>query len=188
MSDLSGTLRTVFETPEEMTELQRLIDESFARSSAHLTSIMTPERRLTAQRLAADVPAPAVLNIATVTARGEPRLTAVDGHFLHGQWQFSTAADSPKARQLRARSAISASFTPRDGYGVFCHGRATLLTGAERELLQRRFVEVYGMAMDDLGPDIAAFRIDAQWLVGFAMSEAEIAASRPDPPAPAPLG
>src|SRR4051794_31422815 len=99
--------------------LQSLLDRSFDRSSEHLRSIMTPERRLSAPRLMAEVPGPAVLNIAPVTARGEPRISAVDGHFEDGRWRFTTAADSPKARQLLRRPAISASFTPRDGYGVF---------------------------------------------------------------------
>lgn len=166
----------MFETPADLAELQRLLDDSFARSSPHLTGIMTPERRLPAARLVADIPAPAVLNIATVTARGEPRLSAVDGHFLHGRWQFSTAADSPKARQLAARPAISASYTPRDGYGIFCHGRAVALRGAEQELLRRRFVEVYGLAMEDLGPDIAIFRVDPEWMVGFAFPETALTA------------
>jgi general stress protein 26 len=128
------------ETQEELTALQSLLDASFARASAHLTSIMTPERRLSAQRLVAELPSPAVLNIATVTAGGEPRISAVDGHFLHGHWHFTTAADSPKVRQLRARPAISASYTPRDGYGVFCHGRAALLDGTDRQMLREHFI------------------------------------------------
>src|SRR5881398_2509891 len=117
----------MWETPDELTALQSLLDTSFDRASEHLTSIMTPERRLSAARLSAELPSPAVLNIASVTARGEPRISAVDGHFLHGHWYFTTSGESPKARQLRARPAISASFTPKDGYGVFCHGQVVEL-------------------------------------------------------------
>lgn len=158
----------------DMHELQALIDGSFGRSSEHLRSIMTPERRLSAERIAAELPCPAILNLATVTARGEPRLSAVDGHFLDGHWYFTTAIDSPKAIALLARPAVSASFTPRDGYGVFCHGHAVLLDGAEQEMLRAHFTEVYGMSPENLG-DIAYFRIDAHWLVGFAMTLAEMA-------------
>jgi pyridoxine/pyridoxamine 5'-phosphate oxidase len=161
----------MFETSDEIEALQQLLDASFDRSSSHLTSIMTPQRRLTAAQLVADIPAPAVLNIATVTARGEPRLCAVDGHFLHGHWQFSTAAESPKARQLDARAAISAGYTPRDGYGVFCHGTAARLRGEEQELFRRRSVEVYGQSIDDWGTDIAIYRIDPHWIVAFAFPE-----------------
>ncbi|MGN6605523.1 MAG: pyridoxamine 5'-phosphate oxidase family protein [Jatrophihabitans sp.] len=154
--------------------LQALLDRSFTHSSEHLRSIMEPQRRLTAERLLRELPCPAVLNIATVTARGEPRISAVDGHFLDGHWRFGTAGESPKARQLLARPAISASYTPRDGYGVFCHGRAVPLEGAERDAVVAHFGEVYGT-----GPDAWAgaawFRIDADWLVGFAMTDEEMA-------------
>ena len=157
----------------DLVALQQLLDASFARSSAHLRSIMEEPRRLSAQRLVAELPCPAVLNIATVTARGEPRVSAVDGHFLDGAWQFTTDASSPKTRHLIARPAISASYTPRDGYGVFCHGTAVLLDGAERAALHAHFVEVYDADPDQWG-DIAYFRIEAHWLTAFAMTDAEM--------------
>lgn len=165
---------------DTITRLQRLLDDSFARASEHLRSIMSPPRRLSAERLVGELPCPAVLDIATVTARGEPRVSAVDGHFLDGAWYFTTSADSPKARQLAARPAISAAFTPRDGYGVFCHGRAAPLEAGdpERAGLFRHFAEVYGSSPEEWGP-IAAYRIDADWLVGFAMTpEDEVAIAR----------
>jgi len=154
------------ETAEQLATLQRLLDDSFATASEHLTSIMTPERRLTGDALVEQLPSPAVLNIATVTARGEPRISAVDGHFIHGHWYFTTAANSPKARQLVARPAISASYTPRDGYGVFCHGRAMLLDGEQRQMLWEHFLATYNADPEDWG-SIGYFRIDAQWLVAF---------------------
>ena len=164
----------MFETADEIADLQGLLDRSFARASEHLTSIMEPQRRLSAERLVADLPSPAVLNIATVTARGEPRISAVDGHFLHGHWYFTTAADSPKARQLRARPAISASYTPRDGYGVFGHGRVVeLAAGDEQQMVRHHFLETYGQQPEELADGIYYARIDAEWLVGFAMTAAE---------------
>ena len=42
----------MYETEADLARLQELIDASFARSSEHLLSIMTPPRRLTARRLA----------------------------------------------------------------------------------------------------------------------------------------
>ncbi|PZS14871.1 MAG: pyridoxamine 5'-phosphate oxidase [Pseudonocardiales bacterium] len=178
----------MWETPEDMTALQHLLDLSFHSASTHLTSIMTAERRLSAARLVAELPSPAVLNVATVTAAGEPRVSAVDGHFLHGQWYFTTSADSPKARQLRARPAISASFTPRDGLGVFCHGRAALLEGAAKQLLRQHFTATYGEDPETWG-SIAYLRIDASWMVAFAMTDEETVrieaekAARNKPPA-----
>src|SRR5690606_21529576 len=82
---------TVKETEAELDELQTLLDTSLARSTAHLRSIVTPgERTLTARELVRVLTGMCVLSVATVTARGEPRISAVDGHFLHGRWVFST--------------------------------------------------------------------------------------------------
>jgi hypothetical protein len=159
------------ETTAELAALQDLLDRSFAQASPHLTSIMTEPRRLSAERLVAEFPAPAVLNIAVVTARGEPRISAVDGHFLHGHWYFTTSAESPKARQLRARPAISASFTPRDGFGMFCYGRAVeLAPGNELEALDAHWTLTYGQPLSAFGIAIYAARIDCDWLVAFAMT------------------
>src|SRR5581483_11124573 len=123
--------------------------------------IMEEPRRLGAERLTAELPSPAVLNIATVTAHGEPRVSAVDGHFLHGRWHFTTDASASKARQLRARPAVSAAYTPRDGFGVFCHGTASALergSSAFKELVDH-WMQVYGASPDSLGDDIVYFQI-----------------------------
>jgi hypothetical protein len=164
----------MWETTEEMTAMQHLLDVSFERASTHLKSIMSTERRLNAERLVAELPSPAVLNIATVTAKGEPRVSAVDGHFIHGRWQWTTDASSPKVRHLLARPAISASYTPRDGFGVFCHGQAVLLDGAEKQQLRDHFIATYGQDPEQWG-EIAYFRIDADWLTAFAMTDEELA-------------
>jgi general stress protein 26 len=170
----------VDETNQELDELQALLDASFARSSKHLLSIMTPQRRLDARRLVGELTGIAVLNVATVTAGGEPRISAVDGHFLHGRWHFTTAADSPKVRQLRARPSISAAYTPRDGFGVFVHGTAELLQpgSAPYEQLDAHCQRLYGQSpsewADDFGA-IAFFRIKPHWMVAFAMTEEEMA-------------
>lgn len=185
MGDVVGWVCNAAAMTDDLAAVQDLLDASFARASGHLTSIMTPERRLSAERLVAELPCPAVLNIATVTARGEPRISAVDGHFLNGHWYFTTAGDSPKARQLAARPAISASYTPRDGYGMFCHGTAVPIpAGPERELVAEHFVEVYGQSFEEFGSDISSdiycARIDADWLVAFGLTDEEMAAIEAD--------
>jgi hypothetical protein len=167
----------VYESPAELAALQEPLDASFARASEHLTGIMAPERRLSAEQLVADLTGIAVLNVATVTARGEPRISAVDGHFLHGRWHFTTAAASPKARQLAARPAISAAYTPRDGYGVFCHGRARLLEPGTPAftVLSDHWARAYGQSFEDMGLEsgISYVQVQPSWMVGFAFARQE---------------
>jgi hypothetical protein len=167
----------MYETAEESQQLQDLLDRSFATASAHLRSIMTEPRRLDAARLVRELAGVCVLNVATVTARGEPRISAVDGHFLHGRWYFSTDGTAAKVAQLEARPAVSAAYTPRDGLGVFSHGRARRLARGAGEFttLSAHWITAYGVSFDTLSDDIAVFRIDPSWLVGFAMTDAEMA-------------
>jgi hypothetical protein len=164
------------ESTAELDELQALLDGTFARSSQHLRSIMTPERRLDARRLVDLLTGIAVLNVASVTARGEPRISALDGHFLHGHWHATTAGDSPKARQWLARPAVSAAYTPRDGFGVFCHGRMQFLDpgSSAYEELEVHCVRTYGQSPRAWGSDIVYLRIEPTWFVAFAMTDEEM--------------
>jgi hypothetical protein len=167
----------MYESDDERHALQQLLDRSFAASSEHLLSIMEPPRRLDADRLIRELDGVCVLNVATVTARGEPRISAVDGHFLHGHWYFSTDGRAAKVAQLEARPAVSAAYTPRDGLGVFSHGQARRLARGDGEftMLSAHWIKAYGVSFDTLSDDIAVFRIDPGWLVGFAMTDAEMA-------------
>jgi hypothetical protein len=74
----------VRETPEELNELQALLDASLSHSTDHLRSIVT-EHTLTAEQLTQILVDMCTLALSTVTAKGEPRISGVDGHFLHGK-------------------------------------------------------------------------------------------------------
>lgn len=161
------------ETSQEIEALQLLLDRSGAGRRRHLTDIVEPQRRLSARQLCADLQGVVVLNIATVTRHGEPRLSAVDGHFLHGHWYFSTSAEALKARHLARHPAVSVGYTPRDGYGVWAHGVAVPLAGDEFARLDRYLSSVYGQPLSDMADEIAIYRVDAEWMLGFAMTADE---------------
>src|SRR4051812_7552233 len=96
----------MLETPDETAALQALLDASHAKASGHLRSIIDDDRTLTAEQLVALLTGMKVLSVATVTASGEPRISALDGHFLHGTWTFGTSGTSAKAKHLEARPAV----------------------------------------------------------------------------------
>jgi hypothetical protein len=172
-----ATISVVNETDQELTWLQDLLDRSIGVAGGHLASIVEPGRRtLSAARISADPRGAVVLNVATVTASGEPRLSAVDGHFLHGRWHFSTSGGAIKARHLRARPAVSVGYTPRDGYGIWAHGRATAIdpASADWERLHAYFTEYYGQSPTEWAPTIVAFRVEPHWMVGYAMADDEL--------------
>ena len=90
----------MLETPDDLARLQALLDASHARSTEHLRGIIHDDRTLSAAQIAALLTGMKVITVATVTAHGEPRISAMDGHFLHGTWTFSTSRTSAKARHL----------------------------------------------------------------------------------------
>jgi nitroimidazol reductase NimA-like FMN-containing flavoprotein (pyridoxamine 5'-phosphate oxidase superfamily) len=114
----------VYETAEDLEELQRLLDESYANAGPHLLSIHTPDRRLSAERLSEMLTGVRILALATVTGKGEPLVGPVDGLFYRGRFWFSSGKDSVRFRHIRARPAVSASHTVGEELAVIVHGTA----------------------------------------------------------------
>ena len=94
---------------------------------------------------------------------------------MHGHWYFSTASSAVKARHLMRRPAVSVGYTPRDGYGVWAHGIATRLAGDDAARIDRYLSTVYGQPLSGMADEIAIYRVDAHWMLGFAMTDAETA-------------
>ena len=92
----------MLETPEELDNLQRLLDRSMASAGGHLRGIITGERPLSAAGLAGRLQGMRLLVVATVTADGRPLAGPVDGYFLHGTLLVQLAAATRCAmRHLR---------------------------------------------------------------------------------------
>ncbi len=177
----------MFETEAELAELQRLLDDSLARSTDHLRSIIKPgERTLTARQLAAVCDRMCTLSISTVTANCEPRVSAVDGHLLHGCWIFSTARSAAKARQLAARPAASVAHLRGEDLGVFTHGHAEPLNPADGPddpawpATLAYMTEYYGSSPLSWG-DVIYYRLRPKWMVAFAANPAQLLATLPPP-------
>jgi Pyridoxamine 5'-phosphate oxidase len=116
----------MLETPDELDNLQQLLDRSMAGAGEHLRGIITGERRLPAAELAGRLPGMRLLVVATVTADGRPLAGPVDGYFLHGTFWFSSGRNSVWLRHLAARPAVSATHLPGEELAVTVHGRAEL--------------------------------------------------------------
>jgi len=117
----------MLETPEELDDLQQLLDRSMAGAGEHLRGIITGERRLSAADLAGRLRGMRLLTAATVTADGRPLAGPVDGYFLHGTFWFSSGRNSVRMRHLAARPAVSATHLPGEELAVTVHGRAELV-------------------------------------------------------------
>ncbi len=161
----------MYESAKDLDDLQILLDGSIGRAGEHLRSIITPdERTLTAGQLAAVLTGMRHLSVATVTAAGEPRVSAVDGHFLKARWVFTTSGTAAKSRHLRARPAISVSHILGDDLGVFAHGRAEFLAEEHPDFgwIEDHLAGHYGSSPGSWGPDIVYIRVQPHWMVGYA--------------------
>ncbi|MFC5905701.1 pyridoxamine 5'-phosphate oxidase family protein [Streptacidiphilus monticola] len=162
------------ETAAELQELQELLDRSLAGSTGHLRSIISPARTLTARQLTRVLEGMCTLTLATVTASGEPRVSGVDGHFLHGAWIFGTARTAAKARHLAARPAASASHLRGEALGVFVHGRAeelNPLTGPVDPAWPETLAHLqahYGADLFDWEREVVYYRLRPHWMTVFA--------------------
>ena len=167
----------VHETPDDLTALQELLDHSAASGGAHLSSIITDERRLTAREVCDRLTGMSLLALATVTADGRPLVGPVDGIFYRGAFHFGSSPDSVRFRHLRQRPQVSATHLPGEELAVTVHGRATPVDVHNdahrgfRQTLLDVYTPRYGPEWEnflDSGPVYA--RIDADRMFTFHMA------------------
>jgi hypothetical protein len=167
----------MFETPEELVNLQRLMDDSAMGAGPHLRGIITEDRRLSAEELSGRLQGMRLLVAATTTKDGRPLAGPVDGYLLHGSFYFSSGRDSVRMRHLAERPAVSATHIPGDQLAVTVHGRAELFElskpgGAElRQAMLDYYLPRQGPEfetwLDDL--DAIGARIRAEKMFTFHM-------------------
>lgn len=176
MSGRSAKLHKMKETEAEVTQLQDLLDAAYERSTEHLRNIITGPRRLDSNELVRVLTGMCTLNLATVTAHGEPRISAVDGHFLHARWVFTTSGSAAKARHLKKRPAASISYVDGERIGVFSHGDVEFLTAEHPEFaaIEEHLTNHYGSSPSSWGDDIVYCRLQPTWMVGYAFDKAAV--------------
>ena len=112
------------ETADELAQLQRTLDESYALAGEHLRSIFTPERRMSAEQVVRALRGVFVLHLATVTADCAPVLAPIDGLFYRGRIWFGVPPGAVRIRHLRARPQLSACYSVGEDLCVLAHGTA----------------------------------------------------------------
>lgn len=159
------------ETPDDLARLQDLLDRSYAAAGEHLLSIHEPKYRMSAEQVAEALQGMVLLNLATVTARCEPRVGPVDGFFYRGSFYFGSSHTSARIRHIRARPQVSATHLPSEALSVTVHGRAVELDLDKdehhefRELLRANYP-----TWDDFAGDAPYCRIDADRMFTFHMA------------------
>ena len=172
------------ETAEDIGELQRLLDTSYAAAGPHLREVIPPERRLTAQQVTAILTGMRLLVLATVTQDGRPIAGPVDGIFYRGRFHFGSSPESVRFKHIARRPSVSATHLPGEELSVTVHGRATPIDikspehAGFRQVLLDVYLPLYGAGWEafvDSGPVYA--RIDADRMYTFHMSAGSVASS-----------
>jgi nitroimidazol reductase NimA-like FMN-containing flavoprotein (pyridoxamine 5'-phosphate oxidase superfamily) len=164
------------ETNEDLANLQRLLDDSYAVGGAHLREVITLERRLDAQSLCAELVGMRLLVLATVTADARPIAGPVDGIFYRGSFYFGSSPESIRFKHINHRPAVSATHLPGEELAVTVHGTAEPIDVAApehqgfRETLLSIYTPQYGAEWENFlnsGPVYA--RIHATRMFTFSM-------------------
>src|ERR687891_6768 len=98
----------MFETDDELAELDALFESHLARANPHMLAIVTPERRLNARQVTRYLTGTKHVAFATVTSKGEPRVSPLDSLFIHGRFTLSTGSVATKISHLQRNPACSA--------------------------------------------------------------------------------
>ena len=161
----------MFETEEELSELQALIDRSFEGMGSHMAGIVKPERRLSGEQVALYLQNVKHVSLATVNSRSEPINAPLDGWFLHGRFVVSTSVDAVRARHMRKRPAVSLTHVDGDEIGMWVHGEARFLD--REDPLPRDYdaaaMAVYGSSPYSWGENIVVIEIQPRQMFAYAM-------------------
>lgn len=133
------------ETSDDLERMQVLLDRSMATAGPHLTSIITPDRRMSAAEVSQSLHGMCLLVLATVTADGRPLNGPVDGVFYRGAFHFGSSPESVRFAHMAERPYVSATHLPREELAVTVHGRATAVDhrSSEQAGFRRTLLEVY---------------------------------------------
>lgn len=165
----------MLETPEELADLQTLLDRCFERRERYAATILTPERRLTAAQTMTYLQNAKHLVLSTVSARSEPVSAPLDGWFVHGRFMVSTGGGSLRARHLMRRPQASVCHVNGDDCAFWVHGAAERVP-PEHALaadFRRVALAVYGSDPYSWDEDVAVFAIQPRVMFSYAAEPAK---------------
>lgn len=116
------------ETPEDVTRLEGLLRQSIERAGPFLrSSFEMPEHSLSARQLIAYLQGVQTVGLATVTAKGEPRVAPIGAIFYRGTFCIPTTAEAARTRHIARRPAVSLTLFAGDGLAIIVHGKALIV-------------------------------------------------------------
>jgi len=164
----------MFETDAELDRLQQLFDAHLARANPHMLAIVKPERRLAARQVATYLQGTKHVAFATVTSKGEPRVSPLDSLFIHGRFTVSTATGATKIAHLRRNPACSAVHVDGDRIAVAVNGSVEWITRdhPDHDEIHAAWTKNYESDPYTWG-DVVLFRIEPATMWAYAFHPEE---------------
>lgn len=163
------------ETDADIAQLQQLMDATLADVNPHMGAIVTPERRLSARQVVRHLQGIRHVALATVNARGEPRVSPLDTLFINGRFTLSTGGGAARLRHLGRNPACSAVHMEADRIAIVVNGAVEWLPRdhPEHDVIHGMWSETYGSDPYTWGDEIAFFRVQpaSMWAYAFHPEE-----------------
>lgn len=161
----------MFESEADIAALQELLDRSHGAQGAHMGTIVTEERRVNARQLVTYLQDVKHIAFGTVSSKGEPSVSPLDGLFVRGHFIAGTAGNAVKVKHLRRNPAVSICHLVGDDIGVWAHGRAEFVErgSADADMVESLWMRIHGVSLYSLGDDIVLIKVVPRAMFAFAM-------------------
>ena len=147
-----------------------MLSHSIEQAGAFLrSSFEMPEHSLSAQQLIHYLQGSHTVALATVTARGEPRVAPIGSLFWRSHFYIPTVAQAARTRHVRARPAISLTHYAGIDLAIIVHGRAVIVSpeSSDFTVLDALQQEATGESVLSWGEGVF-LRIDPDVLYSYA--------------------
>lgn len=147
----------MYETADDIQQLQGLLDRSIERAGAFLRrSFEMPEHSLSARQLVHFWQRIQTIALATVTRNGEPRVAPIGALLWHGHFYIPTVMTAARTRHISQNAAVSFTLYQGNEVAVIAHGRAIIIQAehanfADIEAFQR---EATGASVQEWGEGV----------------------------------
>jgi hypothetical protein len=165
----------MFETDAELAELDAMFRAHLARANPHMLNIVTPDRRLNARQVTRYLTGTKHVAFATVTSKGEPRVSPLDSLFIHGRFTLSTGGQATKIAQLRRNPACSAVHMDGDRIAVAVNGTVEWIPRdhSDHDEIHAAWVRQYESDPYSWSEDNVMFRIKPATMWAYAFHPEE---------------
>jgi hypothetical protein len=159
------------ETPEDLIELQKLVDDSIAKAGDFLRdSFEMPEHSLSAKQLVTYLTGSKVVALASTTAKQEPRVAPIASLFYRGRFHIPTIAEAARAKHFLPRPAASLTHYIGIDFAIIVHGSITFVRADNPDfaVLEELQIESGNKSPTGWGGEGVYLRIEPDVLYSYA--------------------